>query len=131
MENSNSSYRLKKNERLNSKKSISRLFENGRYFSGDCLRAVCISQREEDSGVQVLFSVSKKHFKNAVKRNLLKRRIREAYRLHKQSLTSAVEAKKCIMLIGFLYITSTVKTYHEIENDMTALLKKLENSLDK
>lgn len=85
---------LRKAERLCGKKDISRLFSEGKWGVCGHLR-YCWTQRDgsdDDSGEalcregipnRMLVSVSKKFFKRAVKRNLLKRRMREAYRLQK------------------------------------------------
>ena len=61
-------------------------------------------------------SVPKRHFKRAVKRNLLKRRIRESYRLQKDLLPVPVD-------IAFLYQAREVLSYDEIFAAMTEVLK--------
>ncbi len=89
--------KFSKNERLCAKTEITRLLNKGRYFSVDGIFRVCVLKREkigggreglaneaaETPGARLLISVPKRHFKRAVKRNLLKRRIREAYRRNK------------------------------------------------
>lgn len=88
---------LRKAERLCGKKDISRLFSEGKWGVCGHLR-YCWTQRDgaDDDSVEalcregipnrMLVSVSKRFFKRAVKRNLLKRRMREAYRLQKELL---------------------------------------------
>ena len=73
---------LSKAERLSSKRDISRLLNNGRWGSCNGIKYCYF----KDNGTQtnrIMVAVPKKYFKRAVKRNLLKRRIREAYRTQK------------------------------------------------
>ena len=87
-------FRFQRAERLKSEKVISSLFKKGRSFSCYPLRLVYteitpLSTKADStdfSPVQFSLSVSKKKFKRAVDRNLLRRRIRESYRLQKHEL---------------------------------------------
>ena len=76
---------LKKKERLSVGADLSRLFASGRYGFTDGFR-YCYRIGNELSFNRIVVSVPKKCFRRAVKRNLLKRRIREAYRLNKNLL---------------------------------------------
>ena len=69
---------------------------------------------------QILISVPKRNFKRAVDRNLLKRRIREAYRLNKSIL---VDNEK--LLIAYIYTAKEILAYAEIEKKLVAGLVKL------
>lgn len=72
---------LHKTERLDKKKVIDKMFSGGaRSFSVFPLRVVYLSVEELEAPVSILVSVSKRRFKRAVKRNRVKRQIREAYR---------------------------------------------------
>ena len=93
---------LSKAERLSSKKDISRLIGNGRW-------GVC------DAVSRILISVPKRNFKRAVKRNLLKRRIRESYRLQKDLLPAGVD-------IAFVYISREVLPFEDVYASMTTAL---------
>lgn len=73
---------------------------------------------------QVLFSVSKRNFKRAVDRNLIRRRCREAYRLHKSILTVSSEVPYPTA-IAFLYLAKEIGTYDVIEKAMSKVLKKM------
>ena len=76
---------LPKAERLCGKSRISALISKGRWGSTEHIKYCWHGSREEGPG-QIVVSVSKKFFKRAVKRNLLKRRMREAYRTQKDLL---------------------------------------------
>ena len=74
--------------------------------------------------VQVAVSVSKKNFKRAVMRNLLKRRMREAYRLNKEILYN-VFGKDEQLAVMFIYAGREEKEYELIEKSMKQALLKL------
>src|ERR1700722_14129384 len=98
-------YTLKKEERLCNKKLIDGLFHNGSSFLCYPFKASwMLTDATQQFPAQILFSVSKKRFKRAVDRNLIKRRMREAYRLHKQQrlyeLLNTSE-KKIVLSLGY------------------------------
>ena len=70
-----------------------------------------------------MVTLPKRHFHRAVKRNLLKRRIRESYRLQKQLLTAPVD-------ILFIYSPREVLPSGVIFADMTAVLEAVSKALE-
>ncbi len=87
---------------------------------GDPLSVPCHSPHPGEAAVtRILVSVPKRHFKRAVKRNLLKRRIREAYRLQKEILGDRV------VDLMFAYTSREVLTYEEIRSSVEAVLRHL------
>lgn len=79
------SHTFSKAERLTGKIALARLLEDGRWGSTAHLK-YCWLAGDADVN-RLLVSVPKKLFKRAIKRNLLKRRLRESYRLQKEKLT--------------------------------------------
>ena len=114
------SAKFPKAEKLCGKSDIAALMAQGRRGGCACLRYCCRIRPEGDetSGIRVMVSVPKKHFKRAVKRNLLKRRIRESYRRQKGLLPSGFD-------LAFVYTPREVLSYAEIYEDMTRLLTRL------
>lgn len=105
---------LPKSERLCGKTAVAALFEHGKSFQAGCIRCKYLI-RADNGPARIVVSVPKRHFKRAVKRNLLKRRIREAYRRQKELLGFSVD-------ILFLYTSTEVLPYETICTDMTAVL---------
>ena len=118
-------YTLSKAERLNSKAMIERLFAGGnKSFPAFPLRVVYmwLDASEGEVPVSILISVPKKRFKRAVKRNLVKRRVREAYRKNKQLLTDALVAKNKRLVLAFIWLDNEIHPSAEIEGKVKRLL---------
>ena len=81
---------LPKQERICGKTAIGRLLAEGRYGYAGALKYCWLAPNGEPVS-RVMVSVSKRLFKRAVRRNLLKRRLREAYRVRKGLLPAGVD----------------------------------------
>jgi len=115
--------RLPKTERLSGATAVAALLEHGKHFQAGCLRCKYLPRTEEGPS-RIVVSVPKRSFKRAVKRNLLKRRIRESYRRQKSLLTGTWD-----LLI--VYTSREVLPYETIFADMTEMLCKMESADNK
>ena len=77
--------------------------------------------------VQVLVSIPKKKLRKAVDRVLMRRRIREAFRLNRGELLEVVKELPQVrtLSIGLVYMKENVAAYEEIEDKMLKLIDKL------
>ena len=117
-------------ERLHSKKGFAFLFSEGKYFGCGCLgvRYGTLPLTESvDWPLEMAVSVPKRKFKRANRRNLLKRRIKEAYRIHRLPLLSHVKEQNQRLIVLFIYKPYEVLPYEKIEQDMQRALTKLLN----
>jgi len=109
---------FRKTERLCGRNNLQTLYREGHKFVVWPLR-VTWSKNHSDPQTAVLVWAPKSLFKRAVKRNLLKRRIREAYRLNKKT----IEDKG--WHIAFNYMDKTVQPYAVIERAVQKAVRKL------
>ena len=114
---------LPKKERLCGKTGISRLLAKGRHGSVQGLRYLFLSGNEAGMD-RIMVSVPKKMFKRAVKRNLLKRRIRESWRKQKHALLSDSGVD-----ILFMYPTREILSYEEIYAAVGKIIEQLNSRL--
>ena len=132
-----SDYTLPRSERIRSLKAIRRLFSEGRGGFVYPIRYMALSsdsaQREEskseERGVEVLFSVPKKFHKRANKRNLLKRRMREAYRLNRQLLVEKLGTQAKELDLALIYSAKELHSYKTIENVIRKVLEQVSATL--
>ena len=121
-----------KKERIVSKKLIEQLFSKGNSHSISAfpLRIVYMEKEREEgeAPVQVMVSVSKRHFKRAVKRNRVKRQVREAYRQHKQLLTEKITEGKSLA-VAFIWLADELCESTKVEKSVRRLLEKVAESV--
>ena len=123
-------YTFRKRERLNRQKVLERMFAGGvRSYSFFPLRMVYIFAPELEAPVSVLVSVSKRHFKRAVKRNRVKRQIREAYRLNKHLLIDALPPGCPPVAVAFIYLSDEVSDSALIDQRMKAALARVADNV--
>ena len=79
---------------------------------------------EGDVPVQILVSVSKRHFRHAVDRNRVKRQVREAYRHHKQLLFNVVPPTHQL-LVAFIWLADDHRRTVAIEGRVVNLLQRI------
>lgn len=122
---------LRKAERLYSKIVIEKMFAGGasRSFSVFPLRAVYMSVDRQEVPVSILISVPKKRFKRAVKRNRVKRQIREVYRKNKQPLLDGLQNKGQRLAIAFIYLSDELVATAELEEKMKTALSRISEKL--
>ena len=115
-------------EHLKSRKAIESLFKNGQAFHKYPIKIVWNKQETAELTFhQAGFTVPKRLFKRAVDRNLLKRRMREAYRLNKSMLTQHTDLP--IVFFMFIFTGKEILEYSKIESSMKTLLDRLSKEI--
>lgn len=115
-----------KEERLCSKRLIADLFQHGSSFFIYPYRITFQLLEGLEHRTQVLFSAPKRRFPHAVQRNLLKRRMREAYRLQKNEiLHSAIGQSSFGLVVAFQYVGKGLEDYALMHTRMADVLRKL------
>lgn len=113
---------LPKKERLCGKTGISLLLAKGKHGNVPGMRFLWLAGTGKGYN-RIMVSVPKKLFKRAVKRNLLKRRIRESYRKQKHSVT--IDGGLDVL---FMYSTKEILSYEEIFTAVGQIIDKINRS---
>ena len=116
-------FTFSKAERLSSEKTIQELFNKGSSFYLYPFKIIYIPNPDQSvNHPQIVISVSSRNFPRAVDRNLIKRRVREAYRLQKEIIKG--ESKKGAF--AFVYTSKSLLPYSEIKSKLFLVLEKIE-----
>ena len=115
-------FTLPKSEKLHSFGAIRRLFTEGRGGFIYPLRYVVYAEAADEMEAEILFSTPKKFLKRANKRNKIRRRMREAYRLNKQMLAGSEPRH---LQVALIYSSKESLDYKTIENATQKILEKL------
>ena len=134
---------LGKEERITSKILIDELFNGNHSHSMVAfpIRLVYMEKAREEAcpPVQLLVSVPKRCFKRAVKRNRVKRQMREAYRHHKHLLVDCLQqlnqteetGTEKVAVLGFIWLDAKLYDTVEVEQRMKSLLERVAEKLSK
>lgn len=122
-------YTFLKEERLCSKKHLDLLFKNGSSFLLYPFRISYLFVSEPTTfRVQVVISVPKKRYKRAVDRNLIKRRIREAYRLNKaEQLYKILASNQKNLLLSIQFVGKEILEFEFLQQKLTLVFEKFKS----
>ncbi len=118
---------FRKHERLCKENDIEALFRKGKGFSVYPFRVV-VRFRPCDghpATVRVLVSVSKKRFRHAVKRNRVKRLMREAWRKNKMPLYEICQRDNISLDVALVYTATVIHSYGEMFNKTQKAIKEI------
>ncbi len=117
---------FQKGEKLCSQRTIGEIFLTGASFLCYPLKVVWKYENlPSPFPVQVVFSVPKRLFKRAHDRNLLRRRIREAYRTRKSGLYQVLESEDKKMALMIVYIAKEELEFGQIDSAITKIIERL------
>lgn len=122
-----SAYALPRSERLRSLGAVKRVFESGESGFVFPFRFVWYAEPDTAPSVEVLFSVPKRFHKRANRRNLLRRRAKEAYRLHKGLVRT--EGRAVNVDIALIYSSKQVHSYKTVEHAVRRILETIDAHL--
>ncbi|MBR1543976.1 MAG: ribonuclease P protein component [Muribaculaceae bacterium] len=121
------SLRLYKREKLCSRTDINSLFARGHSVIAYPVRCVYVVKSEAEGDAQFLITIPKKKIRKAVSRVLLRRRIREAYRLNRDLLPQ-VEGR---VQMAFVWLSDEPATYSVIEAKVKEILTRIATASQK
>ena len=123
--------KFSKHEKLKSKIAIDALFSKGKSVKEYPIRLVFLEKEEESNIVaNVGVVVPKKQVKLAVNRNLIKRRMREAYRLNNGGLKAILVKNGLALNMMFIYSNKQILDYATIEDKIKVILKRLSEQFE-
>lgn len=125
-------FTFEKAERLTHKILIGKLFSEGNGFTCYPFRVVWkVATLHSNYPAQVAITVSKRNFKHAVKRNLLKRRIREIYRLNKHKLYEELEKKEIQIAFMIVYLPKKIIETKDMEEQLKKAMQRIPREYEK
>lgn len=123
-------FHFPKNQKICNEKAIERLFENGKYLTEKPFRIIYnIDNNNEDIFLKALIVVPKKRVRLASDRNVIKRRVKEAYRLQKSELEKYLKSNNHHLNLAIIYQKYEILDYKLIEEKIKLLLSRLKEEL--
>ena len=114
---------LPRTERLRSLGAVRRMFESGESGFIFPFRYVWFAEADDRMSAEVLFSIPKKFHKRANRRNLLRRRTKEAYRLNKERLVGC--DKSAAVDVALVYSSKEIVSYKTVEHALHRILQQI------
>jgi ribonuclease P protein component len=118
-------FTFRKEERLASEKNIQHLFGRGASFHIYPFKIIyLVADDQQWPFHQTLISVSAKRFGRAVDRNLIKRRMREVFRLSKSRLNQSPK-----LWIGLVYTAKGIESFALMSSAMEKIIPKINEKM--
>jgi len=121
-----------KGERLHGKDAIEEVFQQGKAIHMHPFKVLFLPKDEgQKEFSRLTIVVGKRNFRHASDRNLLKRRIREAYRTNKSIFLDSLKKtnSKCTWIL--IYVSHSILPYNEIREKIILTLQRLTNEYEK
>lgn len=126
------SFTFGKNERLRGFRLIRKLFTRGRSFHFQSFKVTWLKTDQEGTlPPRMMVSVPKNLHKKAMQRNILKRRVKEAYRLNKSILPTNNNNSGPDLIFCITYATKEILTFREIQDKIILILRRLKEECEK
>ena len=119
-------FSLKKEEIIKLKTTLNAVYKNGKVVKEFPLKIKWTPiQTESNVPTQIVFSVPKRQFKSDVKRKMIKRKLREVYRLNNQKLKKELTKQNLSIGIMLIYTSNEIPEYSLLEKKWDKISNKL------
>jgi len=127
-----SNFRLGKSDRLKRRKVIEDIFSSGQAVRAFPIQLIWTTAERQGTGhIQAGFTAPRRKFKRAVDRNLIKRRMREAYRLNKCLIPTGIVSENEQIVVMCIYMSGDILAFDSIQKGMIKALKRLADKHDR
>ena len=123
-------FEFPKKQKLCSETVIKEMFSSGKSFTTTNFRLVWFEDNTEDEiTLKSIIVVPKKKIRLAVKRNIINRRMNEAYRLHKIELENILKVKKLQLSVAIIYQKEKIFPYKILKEEIKLILERLSKEI--